>query len=215
MFKAFVTSLLLLCSVSAFATPVTFAYTGTLTNSSIAGTGAVGSQVTGTITFDDALFDSDDRDEIDDFVGNRPENAGLVFSSTFNSGSVSETTSGMNNPDQRLVFVSTFFVDQVFFQSTDTATDNFLQISIQDRTNLNLVAGTGNLSGMPLDLTTLLLSSITDQANNFLLRDDNGTALGQAFFTLDSISAVPLPAAAWLFLSALCGLFGIRKLKAS
>lgn len=209
MLKALIASLLLLSSSNAFATPVTYAYEGVITNSNLSGTGPL---VEGTFTFDDALNDLNPSNTTDDFRG--PGSPGLVFSATFNSGSLSVTLTGMGTLDDRLFLSDEQTLDQLFFSVRDSATSSLFRFGLLDQVNFNLIAdGFGNLTGTPLDLTTLLLSSISRQVNFFQTVDADGNPLGRADFRIDSISAVPLPAAAWLFITALGGLFGFKRLR--
>ncbi|MEM7098681.1 MAG: VPLPA-CTERM sorting domain-containing protein [Pseudomonadota bacterium] len=172
----------------------------------------MGSKVTGTITFDDALVDSfPGNSNTDSFESTNTANAGLLFTATFNSGSYSGSVDGsaggsLTIRDDTTIDLFAFTVGQPNGGALQILqTNNFAP--------LNLVApGPGSLMDDPtFNLANLLLSSTDFEVNIFRAFDPGAT--GDIRFALTSISAVPLPAAAWLFISALGGLFGIRKLK--
>jgi len=56
-------------------------------------------------------------------------------------------------------------------------------------------------------LVFFLLSDIVNEAGS------DGTFSGNFAFSTTAVNPVPLPAAAWLFISAMGGLFGVKKLK--
>ena len=197
-----------------YGTTVTYSFSGTVTSleGPTPGAGSVGSEVSGTITFDDGSLDSDPSNEVDIFSSAFGPNAGLPFQGTFSNGSISASIDDAVGGG--LSLIDNPGVD-IFNYSIGDQT-NVLRLSVSDLANpIDLVRpGSGNLTGdAGFDLSTLLLDSATIRDSGFVFLNPDGTFSGQILFDLTSISQVPLPAAAWLFLSAIAGLFGMKRLR--
>ena len=77
-----------------------------------------------------------------------------------------------------------------------------LELRLLDETDLDAVSG--------LDLPSMLAVSAFDDLAEFTLNDRQGL---DSIFRLTEITAVPIPAAAWLFGSGLLGLFGALRFR--
>ena len=87
--------------------------------------------------------------------------------------------------------------------------------------------GSGTVNAVSIEVSGELFESSADYADGFpftlqLLEENLVGAVGEvifgessAVFEVTSVTQVPLPAAAWLFLSALAGMFGLKRLKRS
>ncbi|MEM8501356.1 MAG: VPLPA-CTERM sorting domain-containing protein [Pseudomonadota bacterium] len=182
--------------------------------------------VSGVISVSNSVIDGDARSTVDDFRSDSSSNTGSQFSATFNAfdfdGNLifSDRLDPVADTLGQLRLVNGFANGSDFFEQLVSVTQsgpqgNALNLNLfENSPNDNFLAGnalSGNLlSGIP----AILLSSNTSQNNSFGLR--SGTIFeGRYTFRLSSISQVPLPAAAWLFLSAIGGLFGLKRYQSS
>jgi hypothetical protein len=203
---------LLVCAVlaspAAFAASVTYDFTGTVTGASgTYGSIADGTTVTGTYTINVAngvpsqsllpvsLTSTWYSQEYSGTGYSIPSNSAYVFSSTAHVGAFSYQTSAVPGAYQSITNVQGApgpgpgFYLGLEYQSPDniSATESYFQLN--------------NSSGNPYSIAGLPVFSGATTGNGIFY--DSGQ--GEVEYNISSLTAVPLPASAWLLLTGLVG----------
>jgi hypothetical protein len=213
----------ILASQSANATPITFNFTGTATNTTGIFAGQ-GTAVTGFYTFDTALVDTFPGDATNDWFQNHTPvgNQGLTFEISLTLGSVTRTTANNLNPatfgHHRVIWRDGASMDQFEIRAIHvTSSDDDAALNLEDFTPSppdGVAAGSGNLTDTPI-LTAPNIALFDTVIGNSFYRSWNSSGVndGTVIFTLTSITPIPEPSTALLLATGLAALaVGRRRL---
>jgi hypothetical protein len=219
--KAFSAAAIVALPVMAHAGSVTYEFTGTVTSATGIYSSA-GSTVSGTIIID---FGAANPAQSSGTIGsvaagqwyqqayggsyyNLPTPAGMVFSSTIKTGGVSYSDStyanfGGGSSVTGHVYPSGAAGDAEWFANNTQllSSTSFIQDAFDIGAVGTLIPFDAN--GLPIygNANNSRTGSLVDISNS-----TNGTVAGQLNYTVNSLTAVPLPASVWLMLSGCVGL---------
>jgi hypothetical protein len=206
---------LLVCAVlaspAAFAASVTYDFTGTTTSASgDYASIADGTTITGTYTINVAngvpsqsvlpvsLTSAWSIHEYSGTAYSIPSNSAYVFSSTANVGAFSYQTSAIPGAYASGSIVLGANAGSVYIgQETQFTTSTLTSYGISDVDLTNTSGNPYTIDGLPV------FSGATAGSGYFTT--GGGSINGEVMYNITSLTAVPLPAAAWLLLSGLVG----------
>jgi hypothetical protein len=212
-----------LFSVAASATAITYLFTGTATTQQGVYIGQ-GSAVSGFLTYDSGLVDQTSVDYWDLFTSSSPAGANDPLNDTWeisitNGGIVRSSADNRNQvggDHHDLALFSTTQDDSFIFRAQRLInTDDEVRFALRDFSGNAIVPGFGGLPGVPWNspLDPSQFTGYTDSRQGRIRAYDNvtGVEIGYLEFTIDTMSLVPVPAAAWLFGSGMLGLGRIAR----
>ncbi len=200
------TTMMLMISTSALATPVSYAFTGTVTfqNGDFAGQGSV---VTGTIQLDDGLVDGNASQSVAQYNAALAANVPLAssFGYSITVGAVTKTGSGAIGTTSFLQMFDDLATDSVTFQ-VGAAPSAYLLLRALNGSGSDLTLPPAPGGFNPISDALAILNGLDPSqfASAPSLWAEGST--NQVQFTWDSITLVPEPSTALLLGMGLLGL---------
>jgi hypothetical protein len=197
-----------LASPAAFAASVTYDFTGTVTYASGSYASTDGTTITGTYTINVAngvpsqsalpvsltsLWYSQENSGTD-YSPPIPSNSAYVFSSTAKVGAFSYQTSAIPGAFNSISYVQGYPTDYLGAEQQNPTSSSYGTSYFQ----LN------NSSGNPYSIAGLPVFSGATTGSGYF-ETTGGSINGAVDYNITSLTAVPLPASAWLLLSGLVG----------